>query len=59
MDLRRGIDEFGLVHYDSKAKRTYIWPVCGTSHLCLRRTLHDAVVTYLPCIDGRAQHYEP
>lgn len=30
MDLRRGVDEFGLVHYDSGAKRTYIWPVCGT-----------------------------
>jgi len=57
MELPRGIDGFGLVHYDSLAKHAYIWPVCGTSYLCLKRTSRDAIVTCIECVARHGQYY--
>lgn len=40
----------GIVHYDSRAKHTYIWPLCGTEHLSLHRVPSDHVVTCVECL---------
>lgn len=50
--LRRGIDMYGLVHYNSGAKRTYIWPLCSTPYLAVEaiEATDRRVVTCLLCI---------
>lgn len=40
----------GLVHYDSYAKVTYIWPLCRTPYLNLDRYPPTCVVTCLECL---------
>lgn len=40
----------GIIHYDSRAKQTYIWPLCGTPHLSLYRVPSDRVVTCVECL---------
>lgn len=45
-----GVDSRGLVHYDSLAKHSYVWPLCGTSYLTVKRTTKRYLVTCVGCI---------
>ena len=45
----RGRDSYGVVHYDSGAKQTYIWPMCSTGHLDIVRLYTPEAVTCLQC----------
>lgn len=55
--LPRGVGEDGLVHYDSEAKQTYIWPMCSTPHLTIKRAPRDRPITCIGCIDALARYY--
>jgi hypothetical protein len=48
--LPRGIDTWGIVHIDSNAKRTYIWPVCGSEHLDVYRVPDTRPITCIECL---------
>jgi hypothetical protein len=45
-----GRDDKGIVHYDSLAKHLYIWPLCSTPYLNIRRVPPDLVVTCVGCL---------
>lgn len=50
MRLRRGRDGYGVVHYDSKIKQQYIYPVCRTPYLGLTLVTQSQVVTCMRCV---------
>lgn len=54
--IPRGRDAWGVVHLDSGAKCTYIWPVCRTPYLMLARA-PIVPVTCLKCL-ANAVTYE-
>lgn len=51
---RRGVDGYGIVHFDSGAKRTYIWPLCSRPNLDVFHVRETRPITCLECL-GRAQ----
>lgn len=48
--LPRGRDVNGVVHYDSEAKQSYIWPMCSTPYTDIRRVDPTQPVTCLRCL---------
>ncbi len=51
MRLPLGVDVItGIVHYDSRAKPTYIWPLCSTPYLRLHSVDPSRVVTCVECL---------
>lgn len=57
MQLQRGQDKWGVVHIDSMAKSTYIWPLCRTPYLKLVSAPSLLPVTCLECL-ANAVTYE-
>lgn len=52
-----GIDgKTGIVHYDSLAKHSYIWPLCGTPYLDLYRVQPTRVVTCVACLANAVKY---
>lgn len=54
--LPLGTNGNGVVHYDSRAKHSYIWPLCGLPYQQLYRT-HNRVVTCLACLADYEEYY--
>jgi len=49
-ERRRGCDPFGVVHYDSGAKQSYIWPLCSTPHLDIHWVAYRRAITCIECV---------
>lgn len=48
--ILRGYDAYGIVHIDSHAKETYIWPMCSTGRLNIKPIQGLVPATCLECI---------
>lgn len=48
----KGQDVHGLVHANSRAKQTYVWPLCGKEYLDVVNVSLDTPVTCFWCVDG-------
>jgi hypothetical protein len=51
-----GVDGKGIVHYDSLAKHSYIWPLCSTPYLKLRRVAPTNIVTCIECLTNYVKY---